>query len=221
MIQPLGRRAARVVITELGPDPDAVRAQDRHAIRVDLGLSLPQCDFCIRTADPELLAILRTGIGLPLFEATDALHAIFAAHPHRVVVTNIGRIEVFQKIGGPETGGVSPEGPHTHLLPKLLKSCRTHSANTPIPEGLLPLGSFHPASPVMTPLGKDREFDPDLHDEFQSLLAQYGVAEIVDAKEANPRRDGRRSGPGGLSNPEKPPYPVSRETRSPATGSPS
>ncbi len=177
------RRAARTVLTELGPDGSAVRPQDRDAVLFDMGLSLPQCDFCIRTDDPTLLETLRQTEGRSLFEpGNPAMPAILAAHPHRVAITNIGRVEVYQKIGGPDTGGVSPPGPHTHLLPKLLATGRTHSANTPIPEGLMPLGSLHPGNPVVGSMGEDRPFDPALHEAFQDLLARYGSAEAVAEK---------------------------------------
>ncbi|PSJ57311.1 DUF6925 family protein [Pseudaminobacter soli (ex Li et al. 2025)] len=181
----LARRAARPVLTELGPDDDAVRGIDRTGILFDMGLSLPQCDFCIRTSDPKLLAVLRANLGRSLFEpGNDTMHAILAAHPHRVALTNIGRVEVFQKIGGPDTGGVSPAGPHTHVLPKLLKTGRTHSANTPIPAGLMPLASLHPGNPVIGPMGEDTDFDPALHRQFQDLLAAYGQPEFVRLKTA-------------------------------------
>lgn len=177
------RRSARSVLTELGPDDDAIRGIDRTGILFDMGLSLPQCDFCIRTSDPKLLAVLRAGLGHSLFEHDNpALMAILGAHPHRVALTNIGRIEVYQKIGGPDTGGVSPPGPHTHLLPKLLKSGRTHSANTPIPEHLMPLGSLHPGNPVIGAMGEDLPFDDGLHRDFQALLDGYGNPEIVAVK---------------------------------------
>lgn len=177
------RRAARTVLTELGPDDAAVRGVDRTGILFDMGLSLPQCDFCIRTSDPKLLTALRGSLGRSLFEhGNPAMMAILAAHPHRVALTNIGRVEVYQKIGGPDTGGVSPPGPHTHLLPRLLKSGRTHSANTPIPDGLLPLGSMHPGNPVIGPMGEDLPFDATLHDEFQALLGSYGDTGIVAVK---------------------------------------
>lgn len=177
------RRAVRSVLTELGPDDDAIRGIDRTGILFDMGLSLPQCDFCIRTSDPKLLAALRAGLGRSLFEHDNpALMAILNGHPHRVALTNIGRVEVYQQIGGPDTGGVSPPGPHTHLLPKLLKSGRTHSANTPIPEGLLPLGSLHPGNPVIGAMGEDLPFDDDLHRDFQALLINYGNPEFVAVK---------------------------------------
>lgn len=178
------RRSARSVLTELGPDDDAIRGIDRTGILFDMGLSLPQCDFCVRTSEPKLLSALRAGLGRSLFDHDNpALMAVLAGHPHRIALTNIGRVEVYQKIGGPETGGVSPPGPHTHLLPKLLKSGRTHSANTPIPDGLLPLGSLHPGNPVIGPMGEDLPFDADLHRDFQALLENYGNPEIVAVKQ--------------------------------------
>ncbi len=177
------RRAARAVLTELGPDDGAIRGIDRTGILFDMGLSLPQCDFCIRTSDPKLLGILRANLGRSLFEhGNAAMSAIPTAHPHRVALTNIGRIEVYQKIGGPDTGGVSPPGPHTHLLPKLLQTGRTHSANTPIPQGLVPLASLHPGNPVIGPMGEERAFDRSLQDDFQTMLELYGVNDVFNLK---------------------------------------
>ena len=179
----VARRSMRTVLTELGPDDDAIRGIDRTGILFDMGLGLPQCDFCIRTSDPKLLAELRANLGVSLFSpGNGVMHAILAGHPHRIALTNIGRVEVYQKIGGPDTGGVSPPGPHTHLLPKLLKTGRTHSANTPIPAGLMPLGSLHPGNPVIGPMGEDRPFDGELHEAFQKLLFAYGVPDAVAAK---------------------------------------
>ena len=171
--------AGRRVLTELGPDEDAVRPADRKAILFDIGLNLPQCDFCIRTEDPDLLAILRANAGRSLFDpGNPASDAMRRAHPHRVALTRIGRIEVFQKIGGPDTGGVSPAGPHTHMLPQLLKSRRTHSANTPIPRYHVPLGYLHPANPVMDSMGRDLDFDIDDHARFQDLFERFARRDL-------------------------------------------
>lgn len=183
--EPAARRAARGALTEIGPDDAAIRGIDRTGILFDMGLALPQCDFCIRTSEPRLLTALRANLGRSLFEpGNDAMPAVLAAHPHRVALTNLGRIEVYQKIGGPDTGGVSPPGPHTHLLPKLLRGGRTHSANTPIPDGLLPMGFLHPGNPVVGPMGEERPFDRGLFDAFQNLLELYGPREVVAAKAA-------------------------------------
>lgn len=177
------RRAARQVLTEIGPDDHAIRGIDRTGILFDMGLSLPQCDFCIRTSDPKLLGVLRSNLGLSIMApANGAMPAILAAHPHRVSLTNIGRVEVYQKIGGPDTGGVSPEGPHTHVLPKVLKGGRTHSANTPIPAGLQPVGALHPGNPVSDERGRDRPFDKRLFDQFQVLFGRFGTPEAIEGK---------------------------------------
>lgn len=175
----------RKVLTELGPDDEAVRPADRKAVLFDTGLDLPQCDFCIRTEDPDLLAILRANIGRSLFDpGRPAGDAMMRAHPHRVALTRVGRIEVFQKIGGPDTGGVSPSGPHTHLLPQLLKARRTHSANTPIPRYHVPLGYLHPANPVMDSMGRDRDFDIGDHARFQNLFERFARRDLPNLRKA-------------------------------------
>ncbi len=177
---PQGRlgTARRQVLTELGPDAGALRDQDRGAVLFDLGLDQPQVDFCIRSDDPVLVARLRAECGRSVLDPESrAMAAILPAHPHRVALSRIGRIEVYQKIGGPDTGGVSPVGPHTHILPPLLRAGRTHSANTPIPPGLVPVAGLHPASPVMDSLGQDRDFDAAAFAGFQAMLAEWGDAE--------------------------------------------
>lgn len=168
----------RTTLTEIGPDKGAIRPQDRDGILFDMGLDQPQVDFCIRTQDPDLLAILHEHKGRSLFEAGNpAMGAILKAHPHRVALSRIGRVEVYQMIGGPDTGGKSPTGPHTHVLPKLLAAKRSHSANTPIPDGLVPVAGFHPPSAIMTRLADDRQFCKASYERFQAFLALWGDAE--------------------------------------------
>lgn len=175
----------RDCLKELGPDRDALRAQDRDAILFDMGLAQPQVDFCIRTANTELLAILRAAEGQSLFDpGNPAMGAILKAHPHRVALTKLGRVEVYQMIGGPDTGGKSPAGPHTHVLPKLLRAERTHSANAPIPEGWVPCCSFHPGNPVFDRMGRDSAFNQEAFERFQSLLDHWGVPDYTAAKAA-------------------------------------
>lgn len=175
--------ARRTVLTELGPDRAAIRPEDRQGMLFDMGLAQHQVDFCVRTADPDLIAALRAGEGRALSEpGNPAMGAILVAHPHRVALGALGRCEVYQKIGGPETGGVSPPGPHTHVLPALMATGRTHSANQPVPAGFVPVASLHPGNPVMGPLGEDRGFDPKLFDAFQGLLSRWGMEPYVAAK---------------------------------------
>ena len=175
--------ARRSILTELGPDMAALKPDDRDSILFDMGLDQPQIDFCVRTCDPELVALLRAHCGRSLFEPDNpAMGAILKAHPARVVISPLGRVEVYQKIGGPDTGGVSPDGPHTHVLPKLLRAGRTHSANTPIPDGLIPCAHLHPPSPVIGHRGEDIPFDPARFDAFKTLLDRFGLADYVATK---------------------------------------
>lgn len=77
-----------------------------------MGLDQPQVHFSSRTADPRLIDVPSNAEGKSLFEpGNPAMPAIQAAHPHRAAVTRIGRVEVSQKIGGPDTGDKSPVGP--------------------------------------------------------------------------------------------------------------
>ncbi len=163
-------RPARQGIHEIGRDHDAIRAEDRDMILFDCGLAQANVDFCIRTRDPELIAALRENQGKAAGASDNsAWPMVMARHPHRISLTAAGRCEVYQKIGGPDTDWKSPPGPHTHLLPKLLAAGRTHSANTPIPEGWLPVASLHPASPFA-------HADGSLRDTFcHATWARYGA----------------------------------------------
>ena len=77
---------------------------------------------------------------------------------------------------------ITPDGPHTHLLPDLLSHHRPFAANTPIPPGWLPVLNAYPANPARDSLGNPRPFDRADHDAFQHLLTDFGIAEITAAK---------------------------------------
>jgi hypothetical protein len=165
--------SARAVLTEIGPDAGALRDSDRNAILFDLGFGAPQVDCCVRVSDPAVAAQLRAHCGHSVFEAGNpAMGVILAASPHRVFMSRLGRIEVFQPI--PPPGGTSPEGPHTHVLPGLLRHRRTHAATEPIPAGLVPCAHVYPAHPAKDPKGRSRPFDRTRHDAFQAMLRRFG-----------------------------------------------
>ena len=116
----------RTALTELAADDEALRPEDRGSILFDLGLGALQADFCVRINDPGTITQLRRHTGRTVFEHDNpAMGLILAANPHRVFVSRLGRIEVYQPI--PPASGKSPEGPHTHVLPKLLKSRRNRA----------------------------------------------------------------------------------------------
>lgn len=171
----------RRVITEIGPDLEAIRPEDRGSLLFDLGLDAPGCDFHVRTDDAYQIARLRTGIGSSLFDARhNLLHEIPLMSPHRVFVSRLGRIEVYQRIAAP--GGETPDGPHTHVLPKLLRCNRTHSANIPIPAGWVPCATLYPANPVRDDRGLPKPFDAAQYRAFQSLLETFGAPESLQVK---------------------------------------
>ena len=122
-------------------DPEALRPEDGKAALVDLGLGHSTAAFCVRTADPELVAALRAVEGRTWRETLDAVgHRIVAESPHRVVTGPLGRIEVYNPI--PKEWGASPEGCHTHLLPALLETGREVAEGGELPPRLAAGGNW-------------------------------------------------------------------------------
>ena len=182
----------RSVLTELGADARALRDEDRGSILFDLGLGAPQADFCVRIEDDDVASQLRQHVGRPVFEpGNPAMGIILQANPHRVFTSRLGRIEVFQPI--PPPSGKSPEGPHTHVLPKLLKSGRTHPATEPIPAGWIPCAHLYPPHPARNGLGAPRPFDAAHLQSFQAIMAVFGdpATEAIKRQVRQAVRDGK------------------------------
>lgn len=173
----LAAMGGRRVLTELGPDADAVDASGREQLRFDLGLGIPHVDACIRTGDTHLIALLRRCEGRALLaEAKAARDAVIAASPPRVFCSRLGRIEVFSPIPERET----PAGPHTHLLPALLG--RPSPIAGFIPRGLASCLDVYPANPSRRMSGEARPFDRERHARFQRVLDAWGPPEYVAEK---------------------------------------
>lgn len=171
----------RGVLTELGPDTGALRIEDRGNVLFDLGLDALQTDLCIRLADEAVVAKLQEHVGRSVFEpGNPAMGIILSASPHRVFLSRIGRVEVYQPI--PPASGKSPDGPHTHILPKLLKSGRTHPATEPIPMGWIPCAHLYPPHPARDELGEAQPFDAARHDAFQLIVETFGSPESLAIK---------------------------------------
>ncbi|MGJ5197044.1 DUF6925 family protein [Bradyrhizobium sp. HKCCYLRH1030] len=171
----------RTGITELGPDRDALRPEDREAVLFDLGLTALQVDVCVRSRDPKLVAALRRHVGSSLFAPDgELMRVMLAANPHRVFISRIGRAEIFQPI--PPPGGRSPDGPHTHILPKLLAHGRTHAATEPLPDGWIPCAHVYPPHPLRDPLGRPQPFVARHLAAFDRLLDRYGDPRLVALK---------------------------------------
>ncbi|MCG5244091.1 DUF6925 family protein [Azospirillum doebereinerae] len=175
--------SGRGVVTELGPDADALAPEDRDGVLFDIGLGLPQTDACVRSADPRVVERLRAGVGRALFDPENPLgRAMPELSPTRVFLGRFGRIEVGQPI--PPPGGASPEGPHTHVLPRLLAAGRTHAATAPIPDGWVPVVHLFPPHPAKDGNGRPIPFDRGRHAAFQALLERHGVPALVGLKRA-------------------------------------
>ena len=172
----------RTVLSEIGPDHDALRAEDRGAILFDLGLGALQLDACVRSGDEAVVAALRRWVGQSLFApGNGAMGVILAANPHRVFLSRVGRVEVYQPIPPPD--GKSPDGPHTHVLPRLLRHKRTHAATEAVPAGWIPCAHFYPPHPMRDAFGHRRSFQSERHAAFQTILARYGDPQLVNIKQ--------------------------------------
>ena len=174
-----GAMNGRSTITELGPDSGALKEEDRDAVLFDLGIGAPHCDICVRTSNSGILCSLRAAIGQPLVD-TELLAKIPDMSPTRVFISRLGRVEVRTPI--PKPDGRTPDGPHTHVLPDLLRHRRTHSANVTLPVGAVPVAEIFPASAIQGEHGKRVRFEVSRHQAFQSLLAAYGDPACCKAK---------------------------------------
>ena len=174
--------SGRTVFTEIGPDRDALRAEDRAAVLFDLGLGTLQLDACIRIVDAGVIAALRNWVGRSLFEAGNAaMELILAANPNRVFVSRVGRVEVYQPIPPPE--GRSPAAVRTPIFflgfcdtSVLMRRRKLYSR-----DGFRAL--TYPPHPMRDALGHGRRFQWERHEAFQTLLARYGDPQLVDTKQ--------------------------------------
>jgi hypothetical protein len=168
----------RTVLTELDTDREALQPEHRGSVLFDLGLGALQADLCVRIDDHDTAARLRCHCGRSVFEPTNpSMGLLLETNPHRVFISRIGRIEVYQPI--PPASGKSPDGPHTHVLPRLLRSGRTHAATEPIPEGWIPCAHLYPGHPMRA--GGDL-FDTACHDSFQRTIERFGLPECLAIK---------------------------------------
>ncbi len=185
----VARRAMRRTITALGPDAEAIDPADRDAPLFDLGLGLATTDFLVRTRDADLIRRLKAAEGA-LWGADHSLEAaVVRASPVRVLVTRMARVEVTNPIPAPDM--VSPEGPHTHLLPAVMRAGRVHDANIPVPQGMLPCLTLYPPHPARDEEGRERPFDAVAHRHYQALLERFGDRDYVQAKRGMLREDSR------------------------------
>jgi hypothetical protein len=108
-------------------------------------------------------------------------------------------VEVYQNI--PSPGGKAPDGPHTHVLPKLLAHKRTHAATEPIPRGFVSCAHLYPAHPLRDGYGRALPFDAIRYAAFQRLLSRYGDIEHVRLKRNVAKALNAGAGPEAIAMP--------------------
>jgi len=173
--------AARQGIQPLGCDLDAVRPVDRDARLFDLGIGVDLVRMCVRTRNRRLAARLYAARGAQLLSQPGLVEEILRAQPHRVMLSPVSRIEVFQPIPGPH--GRSPAGPHTHVMPQLVAANRAHSACEPLPDDMQAVLSLHPCAPWRLNADRTATFDPANDHWFASLLHRHGLPSDMEVRE--------------------------------------
>ena len=174
-----GAMSRRTELAQLGPDDAALKEEDREAVLFDLGIGAPHCDFCVRTSDREILRALRSAVQRPRL-APGLFRDLAVMSPDRVILSRLGRVEVSTPI--PPPGGKTPDGPHTHVLPDLLKHRRTHPATVPLPAGMVPGAEIFPPNAIRDAHGGAQPFDAARHEAFQKLLSACGYPGCLEAK---------------------------------------
>lgn len=190
---------ARGAIAELGPDREAIRTEDRGAVLFDLGVAMPYVRACVRGTDPGLVEVLRRACGRSALDrTTGVMAAILEAQPHRVFLSPVARLEVYQPIPDGRGAEVTPEGPHTHLLPDLLAEGRSHGVPEVVPAGMVPCLEAHPPNPLMDATGRERPFDATLFSAFQVVMQAWGDPVFLAEKAALEQAVSRGNGPDRL-----------------------
>lgn len=180
---PIGKAAwtGPATIMELGPDADALRAEDRGLLLFDLGLPTQQARICLRTGDPGLIATARRAVGTTFATAAPAWLPLLRQGRHqRIVLSRIGRIEVCPCGASADDADLDAIFPGISL--PLLASGRTHAATSPIPADLMPCGYFFPPHPARHRPGEPMAFDMARHQSFQALLHRFGRPSLVALK---------------------------------------
>ena len=169
---PKGACAMRgdTVVNEIGPDTDALQEQGRQSILFDLGIGGAYYQLNVRADSADLATELRAAAGRPLLESDALMRSLVATSPTRVFESHLARIEVHQPIALP--GGKSPEGPHTHLLPNLIRGDGADPGNAP--SGWIAQIVAYPPHPLRDAHGESKPFDVRHFEAFQAWLAAFG-----------------------------------------------
>jgi len=134
--------AGPAALTALGPDDDTLLPRNAGGARFDLGLGRRAARFTIRCdADTAGAIVPYVGIRWPACLGQIGA-AVLRSSPVRVIEAPGLRAEVDAVI--PPPGGVSPDGPHTHLVPCYIAQGFDTPPNIPLPKDHVPTALFYP-----------------------------------------------------------------------------
>ncbi|MBE1237070.1 DUF1289 domain-containing protein [Phaeovibrio sulfidiphilus] len=138
----------RTVLTEIGWDTEALRVRDRPSILFDLGLGISHIDYCIRVEDDETIRELRACAGRSVFEPDSPVPALLQerTRSQRVLLTRLGRIEIWGALGEPGLGDSVCTGEFFDL--KLFQPDVDRVSDSPVPPTLKPVISLRPGRRV-------------------------------------------------------------------------
>lgn len=137
-----GRLPVSFGIADLGLDAEGLLPETNTKL-YDLGLARKEGRFCVRLREGAAQEALDNSTGQAFLQALPMIAGpLLTASPTRVVESALGRIEVQGQIPPPDA--VSPDGPHTHLLPDHLDLGRALPVGMELPRAYLPGTIFYP-----------------------------------------------------------------------------
>lgn len=143
----------------------------------DLGVGNETLDACIITKNESVNDMLKQNEGRYIIDNSDFLQELVRYSPPRLFKTRFASILVKQKI---PTAEEEIDGPHTHLLPPIIKSKKHFEV--PIPNNMVPIIQVDPFGSVIDGNGEFYKWNGFENDEFQNFMKIYGNPEYVTLK---------------------------------------
>lgn len=145
----------------------------------DLGIGNETLDACIVAKDSETNNLLRQKEGRHILDEPNFLRDLVKHSPVRLFKSKFAFIKVRQKI--PQNEEDELEGPHTHLLPPIIKSNKHFQI--PIPDDLIPIIQTDPFGSVIDGNGGFHRWMGFDEDKFQNFLRKYGDSNYLSLKQ--------------------------------------